>query len=53
MSLKNPGRTVLGGDIYQHSFSGFVADLKIINKTLSAKDVREEYERSRYEYIKK
>ena len=53
MSLKNPGRAVLGGDIYQHSFSGFVADLKIINKTLSAKDVREEYEHSRYQYIKK
>lgn len=52
MHLKNPGRAVLGGDIYQPSFSGFAADLRIINKTLSAKDVREEYERSRYKYIK-
>jgi len=53
ISLKNPGRVILGGDIYQPSFNGFVADLKVINKTLSAKDVREEYERSRQKYRKK
>ena len=51
--LKNPGRIVLGGDIYQPSFQGLVAEFRVINKTLSAKDVREEYERSRYKYIKK
>ena len=53
LRLKNPGRIALGGDVYQPSFQGFVADLRVTNTALSAKDVREEYEREKNKFIKK
>ena len=52
MRLKNPGRIALGGDVYQPSFNGFVADLKVTNRTLSAKDVRAEFDREKYQFMK-
>ncbi len=49
-TLRNPGRALLGGDVYQNSFEGYVGDLKVINKTMSAKDVRQSYEREKHAY---
>jgi hypothetical protein len=51
MTLKNPGRITLGGDVYQQSFDGWIADLKVTNKTMSAKDVRQVYEQEKTAYL--
>lgn len=52
LPLQNPGRITLGGDIYQPSFNGYVADLRVTNRAMSAKDVKKEYEQSRNEFRK-
>lgn len=41
--LNTPLRVLLGGDIYQDSFSGYISDFKMFDQALSLNDVLEEY----------
>ncbi len=41
--LNTPLRIILGGDIYQNSFDGYISDFKIFDQALSANDVLKEY----------
>lgn len=50
IELESPGRVILGGDIYQLSFNGYVADLKVTNAPLSAQKIKEEYEKEKNNY---
>lgn len=49
---ENPGRVTIGGDIFQPSFNGYVADLKITNKVMSAKEIKNEYEENKGKFLK-
>lgn len=53
MPLKNPGRVTIGGDIFQPSINGYVADFRIVNQSLSAKDIKNQYEQEKTVYENK
>lgn len=48
--LKLSERLVLGGDIYQKGFQGYIADFRIYNKPLSEIDIHEQYKEDRKIY---
>ncbi len=41
--INNPLRILIGGDVYQDSFAGYMSDLKIFDQALSSNDVLKEY----------
>ncbi|MDY5578256.1 MAG: EAL domain-containing protein [Lachnospiraceae bacterium] len=51
ISLNNHGRMIIGGDVYQDSFNGYVAEFRVTNKAMSAKEVLEEYNTDKQKFI--
>lgn len=41
--INSPLRILIGGDVYQDSFAGFISDFKIFDQALSSNDVLKEY----------
>lgn len=50
MKLENPGRIILGGDVYQSSFYGLVSDLHVVNKMMSAMEISQLYDETKHIY---